>query len=756
MIIVLAKVLAVVRQSDQDRMVRRSVRAQFRGSVESGTGDKKMSTDDLFRTTGAAIWRLCTLVAICLWVGIGAAEKTLAQDQLKGHWETLPYLMPINPIRLGLMHTGKVLIVAGSENDADEHSQGSSKAAIWNPGTGTFVVQDMPWDVFCNGGTFLADGRSVVVGGTVEYDPFYGDPRTTVFDPLTQKFNQVHSMAHGRWYATAITLSDGRVLAFSGSDETGQPNKTLEMYTVASGWSTFSSTFVPPSYYPWLHLLPDGNVFYSGSSPTSNIFYPSAHTWKTNVAKTNYTANRTYGNSVLLPLLPTTNPATNYAARVMILGGSSSATATTEIIDFSKTPLAWSISGKMPSGARTQGNSVLLANGDVLAVGGSAKDEDASTATFGADLFNPVDGSWSSAGSNAYPRLYHSVALLLPDGTVAVAGSNPKRGTYEKHIEIYSPAYLFTTDAKGNSVRAPRPVITTAEASIGYGAGTFQVQTPNASGTTLPDVKFVFLVRPGSVTHSFDMEQRVVGLKFTSTSGALNVNLPPNPNVAPPGYYLLFLLNKTGVPSVAKFVQVSSHPTDTPPKGKITAPAGDVKIQAGQSVSFAGTASDADGSVAKYSWFFPGGNPSTSSVTSPGAIVFPSAGNFVASLTAVDNAGVNDPSPPIRTITVQPDKLVVKIVTPLANATVKGSVAVTVSATGTTGSSNAFRFGVDIDGPPLFTTTAPNQLITTTGPSATFIWNTTRLTNGVHTLWVSCKDANVNFGSANEVVTVAN
>jgi hypothetical protein len=63
----------------------------------------------------------------------------------------------------------------------------------------------MLWDVFCNGGTFFEDGRCMVVGGRVEYDPFYGDPRTTVFDRVTNQFNQLQSMAHGRWYATAIT-----------------------------------------------------------------------------------------------------------------------------------------------------------------------------------------------------------------------------------------------------------------------------------------------------------------------------------------------------------------------------------------------------------------------------------------------------------------------------------------------------------------------------------------------------------------------
>ena len=101
----------------------------------------------------------------------------------------------------------------------------------------------------------------------------------------------------------------------------------------------------------------------------------------------------------------------------------------------------------------------------------------------------------------------------------------------------------------------------------------------------------------------------MVGLTFTATSGALTVSSPPNPNIAPPGFYLLFLLNKSGVPSIGSFVQVSSHPTDKPPKGTITAPAGDVTIQAGQAVNFGGDVADTDGYVATDSWFFPAGKP---------------------------------------------------------------------------------------------------------------------------------------------------
>src|SRR5262249_56632637 len=142
---------------------------------------------------------------------------------------------------------------------------------------------------------------------------------------------------------------------------------------------------------------------------------------------------------------------------------------------------------------------------------------------------------------------------LMPDATVWVAGGNPQRGSYEPRMEIYKPAYLFTTDGFGNVIPATRPTITASPAGVNYG-GTFTVGTPNAA-----DISSVVLARAGADTHAFDMDQRLVGLSFSvSDSNHLTVTGPPNGNIAPPGYYLLFLLNSAGVPSIASFVQVSS------------------------------------------------------------------------------------------------------------------------------------------------------------------------------------------------------
>jgi len=513
---------------------------------------------------------------LCVSVLVGLAlPQLMAQPNAQGQWTTLPYSMPINPIHATLLNTGKVLVVAGSGNYPPNKNY---QVAVWDPKTGTITVQTCNpqsssacWDMFCNGAVALPDGRVFINGGTTQYNPFHGAANTSVFDPENSSFTDLPRVLHGRWYPTVTTLGDGRILTFSGLNEIGITNTAVEIFTPTSGtWSQEYKAGWTPPLYPRLHLLPNGKVFYSGSTTKSRYFYPSrevvnsvvheANTWSV-IATTNYASTRTYGSSVLLPLTPP-----NYKPMVMIMGGgnSSTATNTTEIIDLSATTPAWQYGPSM-SQPRIEMNAVILPSGKVLAVGGSSTDENASTASLYADLFSPDPNNpghyiLSSAGKNSYPRLYHSVALLLPDATVWLAGSNPARGTYDASMEIYQPAYLFNADGS----LATRPTITSAPSVVGYG-GTFTVQTPNTA-----NISSVVLIRAGSVTHAFDMDQRLVGLSSTAGSGSLTVSGPPNSNIAPPGYYLLFLLNSAGVPSVARFVQVATGPdfsiTTAPPQ----------------------------------------------------------------------------------------------------------------------------------------------------------------------------------------------
>jgi hypothetical protein len=269
-------------------------------------------------------------------------------------------------------------------------------------------------------------------------------------------------------------------------------------------------------------------------------------------------------------------------------------------------------------------------------------DEQVASASLNADLYDPVAGTFSPAGANAYARLYHSNALLLPDATVLLLGGNPARGTYEQHMEIYSPAYLF--DGSGNPVA--RPGITgVSPAAFSYG-NTFQIQTPNAA-----DIAQVVLVRPGAPTHAFDMEQRLVELTFTAGAGVLTATAPPNGNIAPPGYYMVFLLNSSGVPSMATFVRVSTGPPNQAPTASIDTPAANVTINPGDTVSFSGSGTDPEGPIASYAWTFPGSSPASSTSAAPGNVTYSTPGTYTATFKVTDNGGLTSPTQ-TRTITV--------------------------------------------------------------------------------------------------------
>ena len=606
----------------------------------------------------------------------GFAPGALAQT---GQWQTLPYTMPINPVHTALLYNGKVLIVSGSGNVAGNTD---FQAALWDPQAGTITTQPVAWDTFCNGMVVLPDGRPFVMGGTLQYDPFHGELSTATYDPATNTFTKQQSMAHGRWYPTGTVLGDGRVMIFSGLNETGGTNTSVEFYSASTGWSAaFAAPWTPP-LYPRMHVLPNGNVFYSGSTTGSSLFNPSTHTWTTNIAFTNYSGTRTYGSSVLLPL----TPASNYTPKVIIMGGGSPSTSTTEIIDLSAATPKW-VSGPNMSQPRIEMNATILPSGRILALGGSLNDEDTATASLNADLYDPASNTFSSAGALVYARLYHSVSLLLPDATVWVAGGNPARGTFESHMEIHTPQYLLNADG----TPATRPTIAgTSSTVIGYGGG-FQVQTPDAAS-----IANVVLMRNGAVTHAFDMDQRYVGLSFTAGAGVLNVTGPPNGNIAPPGYYMLFILNSAGVPSVATIVQVSLAANDTPPTGTITSPASDVTITAGQSVVYSGTGSDPDGTISAYSWSFPGGNPSSSNLANPGSVTYANVGSYVTAFTVTDNAGLTDPKPPTRTITVQPVPPDFSLsATPASQSVVQGGgTSFTATVTGANGFSGTVGLGV--------------------------------------------------------------
>ena len=210
---------------------------------------------------------------------------------------------------------------------------------------------------------------------------------------------------------------------------------------------------------------------------------------------------------------------------------------TAEIIDMNAATPTWKYTGSMTY-ARKHHNAVQLPDGKVLVVGGGTGGSYTNPVK-AAEMFDPATGTFSVMAAQQAPRMYHSTALLLPDGRVLSAGQDS--GTFRSKGEIYSPPYLF---------KGPRPTISAAPATLGYNQG-FAIGSPDAG-----DIARVALIRPGSVTHNVNMEQRYVPVSFAELGGMLLATSPANARLAPPGWYMLFIVNQAGVPSVASWVHV--------------------------------------------------------------------------------------------------------------------------------------------------------------------------------------------------------
>jgi hypothetical protein len=228
--------------------------------------------------------------------------------------------------------------------------------------------------------------------------------------------------------------------------------------------------------------------------------------------------------------------------KIMYAGGGRT-TNTAEVIDLNQSAPVWRWTGSMAF-ARRHLNLTVLPTGEVVATGGVAGTaaNDLSTAVHAAEIWSPTTGQWTTLASNTVSRGYHSTSLLLPDGRVLHAGSGGAAGAVnELNAELFSPPYLF---------RGPRPVITSAPSAVRYG-NQFRILTPQASAITR-----VSLIRLGAVTHAFDENQRFKRLSFTADARGLTVTAPNSRNRVPPGHYMLFILNRADVPSVAKIVRI--------------------------------------------------------------------------------------------------------------------------------------------------------------------------------------------------------
>ena len=441
-----------------------------------------------------------------------------------GRWSSAPSL-PWFPTAAHMLPTGKVLMYAGDVSGSPPGLPADTQL-LWDPSPRTFTTRPgIGYDLFCSGHSFLADGRLLITGGHTEYG--VGLSYASAYNPFANTWARVPDMNAGRWYPTTTTLANGDALVVSGSiDNSVGVNRLPQVFQASSNtWRDLTGAVLSLYLYPEMHLAPNGKVFSAAPSEITR-YLDTAGTGAWSLVATRSSGFRDYGSSVLYD-----------DGQVLHLGGGDPPTNAAEVIDLNAPLPTWRAVAPMAT-ARRQANATVLPDGTVLVTGGTSGPgfNNLTTPVFEAERWDPTTEAWTTLAAAQVPRLYHSVALLLPDGRVFSAGGNGYT-----QVELYEPPYLF---------KGARPTITAAPASVSHGQ-TFFVETPQAA--TIADVTWI---RLGSVTHSFNQNQRFNRLGFSPTTGGLNVTAPQSPNVVPPGHYMLFILNSTGVPSIAKIVRV--------------------------------------------------------------------------------------------------------------------------------------------------------------------------------------------------------
>jgi hypothetical protein len=498
-------------------------------------------------------------IAFVLCVVQFSSSPATAQPSAIGQWTnefTWGQFGGIEAIHIHLLPTGKVMFWQGWRESI----------GLWDPVTNQFAGAALPnptsYNPICSGHAWLPDGRLLIAGGNINISD--GLNLANIYNPFTNTWaNNVPNMPNvptgapygagrnGRWYPSATTLGNGDILVMSGAMNGLPPgsesdtNPLPQVYQVATNsWRNLTTAYLELPLYPRTFLAPNGNVASLSDYGNKTRFLNSAGTgqWLTQTATTPDPDLNNYGSAVMYD-----------AGKVAYFGGGNTPTKNVSLIDLNVANPTWTFGIEDLAQPRRHNNATILADGTVLITGGTSTTgwNDGAGRVSVAEIWNPKTQHVTQVAQAdpAIYRGYHATALLLPDGRVLSAGGNhdhdynPNTPDYEnRNAEIYSPAYLF----KGS-----RPTVTSAPDIAQLGRSIF-VTTPNAAS-----IADVTLIAPGSVTHAQNWTQRANHLKFTVVDGGLAITLPSNANAAPPGYYMMFLINNNGVPSIAEWLRAT-------------------------------------------------------------------------------------------------------------------------------------------------------------------------------------------------------
>jgi hypothetical protein len=470
--------------------------------------------------------------------GHGADAASDLDPATGGQWNHLPPF----PAEFNAVHSvagpgGKVLLVAGSGNNAANLAAGTFRSFIWDPATGARREVHTPEDLFCSGHVLLPDGRALVAGGTAQYNPFRGLRALYAFDFTSEQYEQLTPMEIARWYPSLITAPDGRTLIVSGIDDTGAVTDVHEVFDYRTGThSRIPGTRRFPTY-PRIHLTANGRYFYAGAASgdarrhAPGFWKPFAGNAFTAVPGLSLPGQRNGAATCFVGDVRQQN--------LMVLGGGWPGTSATSIIKLNAASPRYR-AGPPLHAAKGHLSCVNLPDGTLLEAHGGAQNAIAAASSEAA-LLTSTTGPWLPA--NPLPagehRLYHSMLYLLDNGQVVSLTSNPKGEPDSPSVLVFSPPYLF---------KGPRPVIVSAPTQVRYGR-TYAVSAV-AEGAQIARMA---LTTPPSPTHGNDPNQRYLPLPISSSN---TIAIPGNRSLVPPGWYRLWAVDTRGRVSAARWLRL--------------------------------------------------------------------------------------------------------------------------------------------------------------------------------------------------------
>jgi YVTN family beta-propeller protein len=488
---------------------------------------------------------------------------------------------PVIPIHVALTADGRVL---GYGSSTTGQQTANRDYAVWDPtpdetsdeystlanGTGT--------DIFCSSQILLPAGDQVFIAGGDNWTGTgtnnQGNNNSNLFNATANALTRTANMNRARWYSSSTMLLNGEILIQGGAGGLDRP----EIRAADGAFRLLSSADTTPYNwdFPRNFAAPDGRLFGFDTggrmywlNPTGNGSVTSAGAFPSATAG---------GDSTGAMFSP---------GRILQFGGNSNAAIVIDIT--SGAPSVTSTSALAYH--RRLGTATVLADGKVLASGGSIEWNVMNSVAYEAEIWNPATGQWTRGATHTRARLYHSVALLLPDATVMVGGGGAPGPQNNLNHEIFYPPYLFKSDR----TEAARPAIATAPTVVDTG------RTVQVSVTHNRPVARVTFVKSGSVTHGWNMDQRFVDLPFNAQGGQLSVQIPGRASDVPPGMWMMFVIDADGVPSVAKMMRVNvAAALNTAVVPSIGSP-GNQSSTVGTAVNLALTATDPNSDPLTYS-----------------------------------------------------------------------------------------------------------------------------------------------------------